>query len=224
MQAVNSSVDGFVTDEKEAKKLKREIDKNIAELDNATRLEDLGLFDKARKIKQDAAKDAERINEKLIEYKSQRERDDTKLEQAKIVAEIAHKREVEKAHITGKYHVQAAGITQNSKVDAALNNAMRNEANVEKAIQDGKEKLMKKYPNLGIIEKSTDKESQAFAAAARDEINKFDAEAKKRRDASKQITDIYRKAKGIGEGVDLDGTGITPSATTKSKPLSAYDR
>jgi hypothetical protein len=226
MQAVNSSVDGFVTDEKEAKKLKREIDKNIAELDNATRLEDLGLFDKARKIKQDAAKDAERINEKIIEFKSQRERDDANERKARIVAKETHDREIEKAHITGKYHLQAAGITQNSKVDAALNNAMRNEAGVEKAIQDGKEKLMKKYPNLGIIEKSTDKESQAFAAGARDEINKFNAEAKKRRDAAKQITDIYRKAKGIGEGVDLDGTGITSSATTgaKSKPISAYER
>lgn len=75
MNALKKSVPGIISDEKEQKKARREIDKSIADLDNATRLEKRGEVDAALALKLKAAEEMKALNAKLIDYQSKRESD-----------------------------------------------------------------------------------------------------------------------------------------------------
>jgi hypothetical protein len=75
MNALRESVPNIISDEKEAKKARREIDKSIADLDNATRLEKRGEIDAAMALKLKAADDMKALNLKFIDYQSRRESD-----------------------------------------------------------------------------------------------------------------------------------------------------
>lgn len=75
MNALKKSVPGIISDEKEQKKVRREIDKSIADLDNATRLEKRGEVDAALALKLKAAEEMKALNAKLIDYQSKRESD-----------------------------------------------------------------------------------------------------------------------------------------------------
>jgi hypothetical protein len=75
MNALKKSVPGIISDEKEQKKARREIDKSIADLDNATRLEKRGEVDAAMALKLKAAEEMKALNTKLIDYQSRRESD-----------------------------------------------------------------------------------------------------------------------------------------------------
>jgi len=58
MTALKAKIPSFIEDEKEARKLKREADKIIFELDQAARNEEIGLTDKAAAQKNEATKNA----------------------------------------------------------------------------------------------------------------------------------------------------------------------
>jgi hypothetical protein len=66
MMAFKQSVPNLISDEKEAKRIRMEIDKSIAGLDEATRLEKKGDFDAATAEKQKAAELAKSINLEII--------------------------------------------------------------------------------------------------------------------------------------------------------------
>jgi hypothetical protein len=76
MNALKESVPSIIGDEKEQKKAQREINKSIADLDNATRLEKRGEVDAAMQLKLKAAEDMKALNAKLIDYQSRRESDE----------------------------------------------------------------------------------------------------------------------------------------------------
>jgi hypothetical protein len=86
MNALKQSIPGIVSDEKEAKKARREADKIIHDIDEATRLEKLGLYDKATAIKEKAAGRAEDYNKYLLTLQAQREANEKALEVARIQA------------------------------------------------------------------------------------------------------------------------------------------
>jgi hypothetical protein len=86
MNALKQSIPGIVSDEKEAKKARREADKIIYDIDEATRLEKLGMIDKATALKQKAASHAEDYNKYLLSLQGQRESNERALEAAKIQA------------------------------------------------------------------------------------------------------------------------------------------
>jgi hypothetical protein len=75
MNALKKSVPSIIADEKDQKKARREIDKSIADLDNATRLEKRGEVDAAMALKLKAAEEMKALNTKFIEYQSKRESD-----------------------------------------------------------------------------------------------------------------------------------------------------
>lgn len=77
MNALKKAVPNFVADEKEQKKLRREIDKSIADLDNSMRLEKRGEIDKADLERQKAADKLKDAYGKYLEYDSQRKRDES---------------------------------------------------------------------------------------------------------------------------------------------------
>ena len=87
MNALKQSIPGIISDEKEAKKARKEADKIIYDIDEATRLEKLGMIDKATAKKEQAAKHAEDYNKYLLTFQSQRESDKRALEQTAMTTE-----------------------------------------------------------------------------------------------------------------------------------------
>jgi soluble cytochrome b562 len=88
MNALKESVPGVISDEKEQKKARREIDKSIADLDNATRLEKRGEIDAAMAIKLKAAEDMKALQGKFIDYQSRRESDASSFAATKYSADM----------------------------------------------------------------------------------------------------------------------------------------
>jgi hypothetical protein len=86
MNALKQSIPNLISDEKEAKKARREADKIIYDIDEATRLEKLGMIDKATAMKEKAASHAEDYNKYLLSLQGQREGNEKALEVAKIQA------------------------------------------------------------------------------------------------------------------------------------------
>jgi hypothetical protein len=64
--AFKNKVPDMISDQKEAKKIRMEIDKSLAALDEATRLEKVGNFDAATAEKQKAAEIAKAVNFEVI--------------------------------------------------------------------------------------------------------------------------------------------------------------
>jgi hypothetical protein len=78
MSAVREAVPDMINDAKEAKKIRMEIDKTIAGLDEATRLEKKGLIDEAYVEKMKLGEKAQALNIKIAEIKAQQELEDKK--------------------------------------------------------------------------------------------------------------------------------------------------
>jgi hypothetical protein len=71
LNALKESVPGIISDEKEQKKARREIDKSIADLDNAMRLEKRGDIDKGQVLRLKAAEDMKALQKTITDYKMQ---------------------------------------------------------------------------------------------------------------------------------------------------------
>jgi hypothetical protein len=113
MNALKQSIPNLISDEKEAKKARKEADKIIYDIDEATRLEELGLHDKARARIDKAASHAEDYNKYLLTFQSARESD---------------KRAEEVARITAKGHIDAAAMRNSSdRLGRLQAEALRNE-------------------------------------------------------------------------------------------------
>jgi hypothetical protein len=86
MNALKQSIPGIISDEKEAKKARKEADKIIYDIDEATRLEKLGMHKEAVARKEKAASHAEDYNKYLLSLQGQREANEKSLEVARIQA------------------------------------------------------------------------------------------------------------------------------------------
>ena len=93
LNALQKTVPNIVADEKEQKKARREIDKSIADLDNATRLEKRGEVDAAMALKLKAAEDMKALNIKFIDYQSRRESDASSFAASKYNADMQFRSE-----------------------------------------------------------------------------------------------------------------------------------
>jgi hypothetical protein len=132
MTAVKANVANVIADEKEAKKIRMEIDKSIYALDEATRLEKKGYMDKAEAIKEKQAANMMKVNEFLAraqedqvkiaaEHKKQadlligqaqiqRDSDLSRATTSKQVAEIEGRFRENVANIQGVFSIQDANI------------------------------------------------------------------------------------------------------------------
>jgi len=90
---MQKAVPNIMADEKEQKKARREIDKSIADLDNATRLEKRGEVDAAMALKLKAAEDMKALNTKFIDYQSRRESDASSAAASKYSADMQFRSE-----------------------------------------------------------------------------------------------------------------------------------
>ena len=132
MNALKQSIPGIVSDEKEAKKARREADKIIYDIDEATRLEKLGMIDKATALKQKAASHAEDYNKYLLSLQGQRESNERALETAKIQA----KAQTDAAGINASSSRASSAAADKRADEATRNNFQRQAIETKRAAEN----------------------------------------------------------------------------------------
>jgi hypothetical protein len=159
MNALKQSIPNIISDEKDAKKARKEADKIIYDIDEATRLEKLGMIDRATALKEKAASHAEDYNKYLLTFESQRQSD---------------KRAKEVAEITAKGHIDAAAMRNSSdKLNRLQTEALRNEDRIFGRYQaatkqyDGIKEFVAKQESSD-VHKDDLKKLERFTAGAKD--------------------------------------------------------
>jgi hypothetical protein len=165
MNALRESVPGIISDEKEQKKARREIDKSIADLDNATRLEKRGEVDAAMALKLKAAEDMKALNLKFIDYQSRRESDAASAATSKYTADRQFESEQLRANVARLDRIARRETDDDNKRFNAYSAAANNEQRVIAKITD--------QASSGQYKKDLDDISSAKMAAT-DEKGNFD--------------------------------------------------
>jgi len=135
MNALKQSVPGIISDEKEQKKARREIDKSIADLDNATRLEKRGEVDAAMALKLKAAEDMKALNTKFIDYQSRRESDASSAAASKYSADMQFRGEQLRAQTARLDRTARLDTEKDNKIFGQWQAASKTEADVLGRIQ-----------------------------------------------------------------------------------------
>jgi hypothetical protein len=136
MNALKESVPDIISDEKEQKKVKRDIDKSIADLDNATRLEKRGEIDNAMAVKLKAAEDMKALQGKLIDYQTHKETNERALEASKYTADMHFKSEQLRSQTAHLDRVANRETADDNKRFGAYSVAAQNEMRVINKITD----------------------------------------------------------------------------------------
>jgi hypothetical protein len=135
MNALKQSIPGLITDQKEAKKARREADKIIYDIDESTRLDKLGMHNEATARREKAAKQAEEYNKYLLTFQSQRESDKRALEQTTMTTEAQRYVADSQAKSQSGYNAQRAKEVEYRNIEVSLNAALRQKADIEKDIE-----------------------------------------------------------------------------------------
>jgi hypothetical protein len=143
MNALKKSVPGIISDEKEQKKARREIDKSIADLDNATRLEKRGEVDAAMALKLKAAEEMKALNAKMIDYQSRRESDASSAATSRYVADTNFRSEQLRANTQRLDRLAMRETAADTKAFGQYQTAAQNEQRVLAKIVD-QDKLLEK--------------------------------------------------------------------------------
>jgi len=236
MSALKQAIPGIITDEKDAKKARREADKIIYDIDEATRLEKLGMIDKATALKEKAAGHAQDFNKQLLTFQSQRESDKRALEQTTMTTEA--QRDV--ANINAKsqsgYNAQRAKEAEYRNIEVSLNAALRQKADIEKDIEATRSRPPKGSPlakamdtaNLynSLLSKSGDDPSKLDAITRKNgeqalvTIKKFEDNSKRR------LQDAEDRVKTFENLFDTAGRGSksgAKSSAAKDDPFEIND-
>jgi hypothetical protein len=135
LNALQKTVPNIVADEKEQKKARREIDKSIADLDNATRLEKRGEVDAAMALKLKAAEDMKALNIKFIDYQSRRESDQSSAAASKYSADMQFRGEQLRAQTSRLDRTARLDTEKDNKIFGQWQAASKTEADVLARIQ-----------------------------------------------------------------------------------------
>jgi hypothetical protein len=163
LNALQKTVPNIISDEKEQKKAQREINKSIADLDNATRLEKRGEVDAAMQLKLKAAEDMKKLNEKFIEYQSQRARDeaqaktskysvDTQAGTSRYVADTQFRSEQLRANTSRLDRLASRATADDNKAFGQYQTAVNQEQRVIAKIIDQAKLLEKDYETIKTAE------------------------------------------------------------------------
>jgi hypothetical protein len=219
MNALRESVPGIIADEKEQKKARREIDKSIADLDNATRLEKRGEVDAAMALKLKAAEDMKALQTKFIDYQSQRERDESQLAGTKYTADMHFKSEQLRATTARLDRLAARETASDNKIYGQYQAAAQNEQRVIAKIIDQAKLLEKDYATIKTAEMQAGandgKMNPALVPgyeAAKKKIADQEAVWDKQKEAAARDTEL-----AYGR-VRLKPEAVTPQAGNKTDP------
>ena len=148
MNALKQAVPGIVSDEKEQKKARREIDKSIADLDNATRLEKRGEVDAAMALKLKAAEDMKALNVKFIDYQSRRESDASSFAASKYNADMQFRSEQLRAETSRLERAARRDTEADSKAFGQYQTAANQEQRLISKIADQAKMFEKDYATM----------------------------------------------------------------------------
>jgi len=234
MNALKQSIPNIISDEKEAKKARKEADKIIYDIDEATRLEELGLHDKARARIDKAASHAEDYNKYLLTFQSQRESDKRAKEVANISAE-AHRYSADvHAKSQGSANAQRAQEAAFYHVETNLNNAYKNLSNVQQQIEAVKQNPKSGYlaaqenVNLyntllrqadGDVSKVPEKLKENYKDAVK-HIEQFDTSVNTRlEEAKNRLKTADAMFQNYGRGAKDAKVGAAPAPNSLANPL-----
>jgi hypothetical protein len=135
MNALKESVPTIISDEKEAKKANRDIDKSIADIDLAMRAEKLGQMGRAMDLREKAVDRMKSLQTSLITYQAHRETNEANVEGHRITAKGALDAALVRAGSDKSYRVQQEQHQNENRVYNAYQAASRELDNVRATIQ-----------------------------------------------------------------------------------------
>ena len=185
LTALKTKLPDIITDSREEAKIRRAINKDIAALDKADRLEKSGAWDEAAKIKQDQSKNAYNVWGKKVDYLSARESDQSRERAAGISA-------------TGR----GAGKDDLPALQGRLNSANENLRKWE----DDNSSLLRKA-NRANPKNDADLQKSIDAAKAQLNNNEQYKNLKADRDAIKRVIDANPRVQSTSEGTKSDTSG-----------------
>jgi hypothetical protein len=198
LTALKAKLPDIITDSREEAKIRRAINKDIAALDKADRLEKSGAWDEAAKIKQDQSKNAYNVWGKKIDYLSARESDASRIKAAQIGAE--------------------------SRVEAAGNRAS---GGGFKTVQDAENALDKHLTEGNKIGSQYSTDKAIVKARKTDyEAGKLDADKKKRyEDSLREVQKFEAREKELRDNVEFfkKNKGMTTASSGSSSGSSGVD-
>jgi hypothetical protein len=211
MNALDAKLPEMIADEQGYKKAKRDLDKTVYELDQATRLEDQGLNKEARAMKEKAAERAMHLNQYLGSFAS-----------AENVANINKSShiETEKLRSSTQRDIKALELqmrqldkdkASDDKKQALLTQALTLQSNTETKIEnlkknDDYQKLArdasadpKKYPKLATT-----------IEAAKTELAKRNGEFERLRGETQELVEYHRDRSGFNKAKEDKKEGNDP--------------
>lgn len=226
MSALKKSIPGMIDDTKEAKRLKRESDKVIYDIDHATRLEELGRIDEATAIKEKAATHAQAINKELLTYQSHKETNAAHVTAAEITANRMAVSSERTANLADKRGLE----TQRFHFQTAANEAKKAEANLEAQIaKEAKDSTAyttaKRVADSNVRGVDKTLKQNAIDTVAKTEAGwqvRRDAAAEDLRLAKQQLADVSKSLDTIGKKDDNSGKG--DAAPAERPPIGSYQR
>jgi len=232
MNALKQSVPGIVSDQKEQKKARREIDKSIADLDNATRLEKRGEVDAAMALKLKAAEDMKALNIKFIDYESRRQSDISSSAASKYSADMQFRSEQLRANTARLDRAARRETDADSKAFGQYQTAANQEQRLIAKITDQMKLLAPDYETVKTAEmnaKQNDgKMTPAFVPAyeaAKKRIADQEAIWTKQKEQAARDTDLAYKRVRVNPEAAKDyakptSPAAAPAATPSAGPIS----
>jgi hypothetical protein len=232
LNALQKTVPNIVADEKEQKKARREIDKSIADLDNATRLEKRGEVDAAMALKLKAAEDMKALNIKFIDYQSRRESDASSAAASKYSADMQFRSEQLRATTARLDRAARRETDADSKAFGQYQTAANQEQRLIAKITDQMKLLAPDYETVKTAEmnaKQNDgKMTPAFVPAyeaAKKRIADQEAIWTKQKEQAARDTDLAYKRVRVNPEAAKDyakptSPAAAPAATPSAGPIS----
>jgi hypothetical protein len=228
LNALQKTVPNIVADEKEQKKARREIDKSIADLDNATRLEKRGEVDAAMALKLKAAEDMKALNVKFIDYQSRRDSDASSAASSKYSADMQFRSEQLRANTSRLDRLANRETANDSKAFSQYQTAANQEQRVIAKITDQMKLLAPDYETVKTAEmnekqnegKMTPAFVPAYEAAKKRIADQEKVWDKQKADAARDTDLAYKRVRINPAEATKDYTkpGAAPAAAPAAAP------
>jgi hypothetical protein len=228
LNALQKTVPNIVADEKEQKKARREIDKSIADLDNATRLEKRGEVDAAMALKLKAAEDMKALNVKFIDYQSRRESDASSFAATKYNADMQFRSEQLRANTARLDRAARRETDADSKAFGQYQTAANQEQRLISKIADQAKMFEKDYATIKTAEMNAGanegKMNPALVSgyeAAKKRIADQEAIWTKQKEQAARDTDLaYKRVRVNPEAAKDYAKPTSPAAAPAAAPSS----
>lgn len=219
MNALKETIPNIISDEKDAKKARREADKIIYDIDEATRLEKLGMIDKATALKEKAAQNAEDYNKGLLTYQAHKETNAAHIQASENAAAAS----VRHAEIMAASHGKS-NAAADKRADETIRYHMQQDTLAKKKAAEGIDATIAKEAqaaleyrtakNMVALTRGVDKKARENAQAI---VTKYETDWNTRKQAAKddydlakdQLSEINTK---LGYGKKTDSSTTPPPA------------